>query len=266
MRNWWNCQFDPTQKPEPGVAEIDWTHPLADRLFYFSPFDEGAGGRVRDMAGGLSLRPTGSASWVNGRNGFGYKVTGSNYLTVTSSRVTFAGGSGITIVIRADWSLSYSASGWKRAITFDNGSAWQHGVQINNTGLVQFGVNVNGGAFTQITSSLPSRQEMLTFVCDKSTTLRGYYDGALKGTGTVTAPTSFNATSTMNLGSIFGIGDSDFTPDYVGLFARGLTAAEAAWLAAEPYAMLRPVMPHRVYSFPGSPFFYRRYVLARGAA
>jgi hypothetical protein len=269
MRLWHLCQFDPTQKPDSGAAEIDWTHPLADGLAACWTVNEGAGSSVADLAGISNGRLVNGPIWSATQGGVALQMVKASSQGViipatTSLNIT----SSITVETRFLLTATPTTNDVIAGRDYD-GSA-------NIPYLIDFPSSATGPRFIIFAASAShsATQPSVTTLnvwhsaigTANGKTIQCYLDGG--GVATTTDATLPPSKPTLG----FGIG---YMPalgrnlsgriSKVSVYARDLSADKVAWLHAEPYAMLRPVLPHRAYSF-GSPFFFQRFVASRGRA
>lgn len=243
----WN--EDPRVKPPFGAAEIDWGHPLTAGLFALYLFSEGGGVPV-DLCGHVGITRTG-ATFVASALGPAMSFSG------TTDRLT------ATQTPAADAPLSMAA--------------WFLPADVTVLGTV---MGVSDGAVT--------RYDLLYFrgdvggnpvqhFCNGATTFStGQSSNGVLGVNTWNHVVTVTATASSRAAYLNGVKTADTTnigsqatmdrlgiacrPDAVQLFngqiafaafwSTALSDELAAWLYAEPYAMLRPIVRRAWFSFP----------------
>lgn len=226
--------FDPRRKPERGTYEVDVEHPLAFRLEALWMFDD-AGGVMVDALGRYPLRMNGNVPRViaQGRSGLGYAGSDANYLL---SAATYTAGNEITVSCNA-----YSSNFAQNGVLVDQAQGNQGFLLFFETSLKW---RVTASATLAVTAPAAGWHHFAG--TNRGTAGAVYTDGVVQTTGT-TAQLDTTA-SAFQIGR-FNSGIYPFTGVIgdVRIYRRALTPTEIAWLAAEPYAMLRPTV-RRTYS------------------
>lgn len=242
---------DPRVQPPYGVAELDPHHPLAQGLVALHLFHEGGGTTVIDATRfGNKLTGThsgrvglvlGEAAKMGGSSD-GLSAADSTTMRSSSSLSAFCrfrldsnqdfnplmmrwadGATGIRI-----WALTGKTDGTLRGDHTTDGASFNAGNTVNSTTAMVAG-KVYSAGYVHSASAAESRL---------------YLNGARDGTA-ASAAAGVNTTTARALDVGFGtfadvLNRSKVTMQYAALYMRPLSDAEARWLHAEPYAMLRP--------------------------
>lgn len=234
------------QKPLFGTVEVDWGHPLAPRAGCWV-INEGAGQIIDLVArnnGTLGSAATWTATTQRAAIDFPGGATATIDLgtagpslqahTVTLAVIftTLPLGSGSLILARS----SLGTDGWRYSFE----STGQLGLAYNDGGIR--GTYVDSGAgLSAITPYIYTAAWRQT-----DGAVDFYLNGALRSSIATTTGTIINDPARQ-----FTIGDTFMrgTVASVYIHDRPIAAAEALWLATEPYAFLRPKVA-RMYSWP----------------
>ena len=237
---------DPRRKPEkwgpvtPGFVAPEWVWAWQG-LRAVIPFWEGQGPPF-DANIRKPYVVSGAPSW--GVVGVGHRLalTVDENISLVNANVDLSGGTGISLLIKADWTINPTAT--RRALTLDNNAntSWEHGVQNIAAGnQLQWGVNVAGGSLDNVTASKPTASEVVVCTWDLAT-LRIYFDGIEQANGAKSAA-SINATSRLQVGRLSQFGPSDISPSVVAVWARGLSPAEVSLISRDPFGPFRMAVP-----------------------
>lgn len=228
---------DPRVKPPYGAAAVDWSHPLSAGLLACWLFNEGIG-PAQSIAG--SPR---SIVLQNAATTWGPTEADIGLVSVATAGTTQGGILSPTLTIAAGAAFSVR-------IRFTNRGSddWCSLLTVGNRGMVLVAAHVYwfSGDADGINGSLTPalgvvHDSLFTRVAAGSTAL--YVDGTPDGTNT-------------GGGGAYGldrIGNDQFSESFVGnhhtmqVWDRVLPADYALWLAAEPYAFLRPALRRRYF-------------------
>jgi hypothetical protein len=242
---WHPCEFDPRVKPERGTYELDRDHPLSRSILALWVFDESAGTRAFDLAAPGSGALTGGAYWRPGGLGF----NGSTAYVLVSNRDAL---NPTTITVAA-------------RVRADGPGGSNNGYVLNknyNGSVVPYSLNVGGAVSQKGMAFYDGSWRASNIATDVRGdgawhTVAGTYDGAAlrywvdgRPDSSLTYAATLPAANTQDVSIGRYATDAAYfagAMEWVRLYARALSASEVAWLAAEPYAMLRPLV-RRVYS------------------
>jgi hypothetical protein len=222
---------DPRVKPPLGAAGVDWSHPLARDLVALWLFNEGGGEIVTDLCArhhGKITLPT-VVTWKP-----------SLYGPAVDSVLTGSSTTGITVapavVFAASSSFTYRGRFFFRASD-------TLGALLCQTNSI--GVYVSSGKFRFI--DVPAANTTLVantwyeYAVTRSGSSVAYFkDGQADGT-----QSGNSAWSPDSMCNNIGSNSFDGLLAYQQLWRRQLSADEVAWLYAEPFAMLRPIVRRR---------------------
>ncbi len=244
---------DPRVKPPFGAAEIDWGHPLAVGLLNYFLFNEGGGRLPMDLRiGGSVLGGAGTPVWTTTANGLGISFTTADDLDVFSTAELNALGSttssysvatlcgiantGVSVRVSAKSTLSPDLHTWSFGKLATNKAVW----------IIYDGTNVPFVTSTMDVND--SVQRAYVGVRNVPTdALMLYINGALDGSVTDTTTATCATSGGFEINAERNAARATSTMTYHGVWGRALTASEAQWLAAEPYAMLRPIVRRRYF-------------------
>lgn len=259
-------------KPPRG-ARVDWSHPLSRNLAGLWLFNEGAGGRVNDLASGNTGVWQGTPGWGPGKAGGGGVFNGTNNaVKAVATRLP------VTAWSLAAWvkpaTIPTTGSDVSMALYVGNDSAG-YGFAIGQVGGNAPGstlVALFGGKFW-VNSSYAS------FVAGNWThvvmTLSGlsvtfYVNGKVVTVASVGSPPAAPA-AFVTTGAELSTGNAP-TRLFAGgideptVWSRALTPNDVSKLSARPYQMIAPVIPDTIYYSFGSQVRFRRTVLTGGMA
>lgn len=247
---------DPRVKPPYGAAEIDWAHPLAQNLLACWLMNEGAGDTVVNATGGLfgQLVSAAVSAWSPIAHGLGLVFDGATqYGAVTNGSSILAGLSAFSVTVRArsdvahpsgtdDYLLSVESGGGqnnKIFVLFKSNAADKYTFRVYNVLTSADAVENaadSGGILRQITGRWDG------------TTIDLLMDGVLQtNTAVLVGPTNTGVVplviGAVDGGAVLWQGAIDF----VYLHGIALPTDLALWLAAEPYAFLRPILRRRYF-------------------
>ena len=271
---------DPRVKPPFGAAEIDWGHPLTDKLLALLLLNEN-GGPFRDL-----VRPRqtvfGTAPfWQPNAEGIGVQYPGT--ATASSFTIDLSGFSKISLEMIFSWNSFANDDKLAAEYTADanNVNAFLIDPNSGAPDLGLFQVNVssssstnNGGGFARPSAGTAHRY---LFTLDRTvpggTLATGAYVDGIAQTITAhatSAPVGNFVNSTLylfarNQTSLLGVGNLT----KLAIYNQILSSAEAFRLSAEPYASLRPIVRRRYFVpsadiiNPYNPWLHRGPVLAQ---
>jgi len=244
---------DPRVKPPFGAAEIDWGHPLANGLSVSHLFNELGGSRANNAAGGVAqgtVNLLGTSLW---------KPDGLTFFDTYAERLDYGSVTALSFISVAEG--TFSARVKPTGTPTDDPSALNLqtiGLDSNGNarltrGKVSSGADswyflANDGASRSVSSpATVDTWAMVTWV-HRGGQLYGFVNGV--PIGNVTCNDIINMQ--YGLAYVFGQGGAAGTgfkgaADYFYANKRGLTHGEVAWLSAEPYAMLRPIIRRRYF-------------------
>jgi hypothetical protein len=242
--------FDPRVKPERGTYELDSAHGLCAGLFDYVMLDEGAGMVGRNLTTPVLTQSTGTLR----RLPDSVYCTGGASVDIPSHGGMVNQGNFTTRVIHAPTT-------WPGGFTtiYDKGTSVgpsrELAVFVNTSGNISFlaiGAE-NGGTITSPASTTGmTTGKIWDFVLVVSNgTVVTYVNGKRIGSDSTFTALSGSAGSVMALGRNASGGGSNYDGRIIHFahWKRPLAAAEIQQLYAEPYAMLRPILPV-VYSIP----------------
>lgn len=258
------------QRKPPFGSVLDRSHQLARGMVGCWLANEGAGDRLLDIAGGYHGTSSSHIAWtgvVAGRDGPRVSNTSTQPYVDCGD---IAALDGLTRLSIAGWWLqdainANSALVAKWIYSTQGGFAIQSGQDSAPQVTIYLATSLtdDGGGckVNASTNRAANRWHHLAFVYDGSqstnaTRLRVYQDGAEVSTtqslGSV--PTSLQSNSA-TLRWLYWDGLTRYWNGGFGggqIWDRALSAAEVAWLYAEPYAMIRPSPAKRLYYAPAS--------------
>jgi len=246
-------------KPPPGT-QIDRGHPLSRGLLSCYAFNEGAGSRVNDVAGGRFGTLTGTA-WGKSRSGACLQLDGvDDYVSLGE----FAGLGARNRTFAINVFTPSLVTGGHRMLSFqqDDVSTSPRTFEIDlrsGSSSAGFGASPFNG-FVFFTAASTGWQQYVATITGQTVTL--YINGVLIGsaTNTGTAPNNcigyigrFNATTGLYCGG---------SVDNLSIWNRALSAREVAQFSAEPFQMFGKIAVPVYYSIGSriSPFWYARNV------
>jgi hypothetical protein len=239
-------------KPPPGVA-VDRGHPLGSRLFGCWLFNEQAGKAAVNLGTGPMTAVTGSLAWAGGASSW------------DGSKTAYAGLSTWTPPASASVFVRFKQTSFSnRAIVGDrdNSNIFLY-LDSGRTDVSAYvgGTNLTSGPGRTIVNG---RWYTVAITASVGGPCALYQDGTLTaaGTGGSFATTEFRIGVSTNSfwGGFLGL------IDCVHLYHRTLSAAEIAWLHAEPYAMLRPVVRRSFSGGGGATALFRRTAFLRAGS
>jgi hypothetical protein len=253
---------DPRVKPPYGAAVIRWDHPLANQLSGLWLHNE-VGGELEDLTGRVARSTTtGSpvATWKSGVRGPCLTFNGATsagYKTLSGKTLAGLANSSVVAVGRT----TAATASTSRALYIERASSGNdlYYLGVSNSGFAggfntnaQFFYRDTAGTLNNVTgaSTVNDGVARMFAVTKIGTAAVLYLNGASEATGELTASdTCSNADSATEGGDLADTADR-WQDDifYMARWTRGLTAQEMRWLAAEPYAMLRPVVRRRYFT------------------
>jgi hypothetical protein len=236
---------DPRVKPPFGAAEIDWAHPLALSLYAAFMLSEDGGSilsGLRDVRGVIT-----AAGWSATAKGIGLTFNGTSaFVDVPNFSVS---GGRFSLAARV---LDSSPLVGTNGALFDSGGTDRLVISTNqgNWGSTAHALTLfdGGGVDLGAAQSCPHAvwNDIVVSASGATNASAGYVNGVVTGTGTCAASTLSAATaigSRFSENSLFYLGQLA----HMFLYSRALGAADALWLHAEPYAMLRPIVRQRYF-------------------
>ncbi len=252
---------DPCVKPPFGAAEIDWGHPLASKIVGCWPFNDVGGGTAIDLALGANGALVNSPSLRAANAGLvlDFASASDQYVNVgnpaqlqITDAITVATGYFLT-------TIPANVASFQLVAKDKNTGGRAYTLDVNrNTGAVPASglrFYISGGLGLDIITEgrNPIATDLRTAVGSYRTSdklLSLYINGAKRAEQT--AATSGIATATANV--LFARREyAGFTEPlngqlfYVMIWNRKLSDSEVRWHAAEPYAMLRPIVRRRYF-------------------
>ncbi len=240
--------WQPNQVPE-GPIELIWAHPLSYGLVGFWPLNAS----LVDLVAGNNLA-------VNANGNFAVGAVGT---ALSRAVTTDAGNMAIIAPFTGSGAFSAFAQFSTRSVT---GNFTNYLCRFGGTtGGTEFTLAVIGGklVFNEpfVTSNAATFNDGAVhgwgLTKPAGATQLGvnlFGDGALLPvtTGGSTQTINFASTNPLSVGVNPSLAGSGFVGTISGLrfYSRVLTPAEMQWLAAEPWIMVRPRSPRRIYSLP----------------
>lgn len=245
------------RKPSVAQARIDWSHPLARGLVGAWLFNEGGGTIAYDLSGkgnkgtltsspvwsvgffsGPSLSFDGSASYVDLGTDASLNpsaVTAAAWVKASSLANTYS-----TVISRTDSSVPQS----------------YYTLLVKSTGKLAFYVwgnaDINYDGTGANTISVDNWYH-LALTYDSSAGLKGYFNGFLDGSAAANGVlTSKSVTATVGKDTNTAGRIWNGLIDFPAIWNRALSAAEVAWLYAEPFAFMQQWAPKRAFFGPAA--------------
>lgn len=217
--------LDPRIKPAFGTAVLDTTHPLSAGMVACWPMDEGSGGLLRDITGNrydIVFLSTGY-TWGHSARGTIINCAGSGTSRNLLLR-SLTTGTTFTMAIRlrvisnpGSYGAIFTQSNNYGLFAKSGAVSWFYGGDHTNSSTISAGaawydilLSVNAGAGQWYVNGVPDG------------TAASVTTGTLDTVGSDVSSENFN-------GQI----------EYIRFWSRGVSATEAKWLYAEPYAMFR---------------------------
>jgi len=250
-------------KPPVGT-QIDWGHPLANGLIGCWLLNEGGGQTATDLVGlshGAFTNMSGS-NWRGGLDGIGTYLSATNqYITCGANPILNQASSAITVITRVVIDVLKPNAGAESVIIGkDNESTRQLNFNLgyDPNDYIAFYVWWTGGGYTQGLSAYPigslSVGKLYQFAgrWQSGSGIGVFINGLQSGTDSATKTGTIIQTT-----EPFCIGGRGATSTYpfrgyisqVLYYNTCLTKDQIAWLYAEPYCFLQPVV-RRFYSIP----------------
>jgi hypothetical protein len=255
---------DPRVKPPFGSVEIDWSHPLAQRLVSCFLLNEG-GGPPLDLATGLrGLLVSDSATvspWSTRAAGSYFKSGGTNLgsfgtsLNAADDAIVNVTSENFTIVVDVyPHPDDETASPPVLYASHRDGPGWQVRRSPNAAAALEFNTIGSGsGTLASDVNSLIDGRLQRCVVARAGTTGHIYIDGIEPGYSVATSLVDPGSVSTPYCiaGSIGlnGACPADGVDRALFYRNRALSQSDAMWLAEEPYAFLRPIVRRRYSVF-----------------
>ena len=250
-------------KPPAGTAQINWAHPLAPSVCFL--FNEEAGNVVDLVRGdrGVFENPA-NTTWQRTSGGAGVTFNGSldSTIDLTSSSARYASPPPFSVEVWWNWQTgnknTYSGPMYNRVASqagfqlIDQGNGGGTGYNPSILPWNGTAEETSAAAYFPV-QSRPFNSKFLFTCVDYSTRCRGYVDGIEQAFQAGTGGGWGTSAKAVNIGN--GYQPISGTILKVSLWPRVLTANEAAWLAAEPYAFLRPILRRRYFIAPSGPTF-----------
>ena len=268
------CWPDPSVKPPFGSVELDRAHPLAPSVCFL--LNEGAGDVV-DLA--LSLRGVfesrTNTTWQPTMDGVGvtFNTAGASTIDLTSSQAQYATPPPFSVEVWWNWQTAnkntYSGPMLNRVASqagfqlIDQGNG--AGTGYNPSILPWNGTAEQTAAAAYFPlQSRPFNKKFLFTCVDYSTRCLCYVDGVAQTFQAGTGGGWGTASKAVNIGD--GYQPIAGTIMKVSIWPRVLTANEAAWLTAEPFVFLRPIIRRRYFVPAAGPTIIEATFSAAGAA
>jgi len=224
---------DPRVKPPYGAVEIDWAHPLATGLVACWLFNEGAGTVLNNLvsvAQQAFINDNINVTWSASR--LGLALAGNSG----------AGNSGIGIDPGITTGTTFT---WDTRVAPDLSSTYgalfvaadQQGLYIRSSGLFDVVTGSDQQSNTAITANTRHHYAQVCAAGSGTHNLDGVADGTFSSITSHVSTRMFQV-STLRYGGIC---------EFQRFWSRALSASEVQWLAAEPYAMLRPIIQRRYF-------------------
>lgn len=235
------------QKPSFGRVEIDWGHPLANGLNSCWVMNQG-GTNLLDLVrwqNNASINKTATTSFKPGVSGLGLRTTDD---ASAGTQITISP----TIASGTTWSWDglLQPMATTRAFTGIISSTARGILYLETSLTITFYDVLQMDNNTAVTVNTPHHYGMIYQPGGAGmafTQIDWYLDGKADGSGVIGRTSTSTSFSAMN-----GDGGLAFAFDgfvfFQRLWSRALKPGEFAWLAAEPYAFLRP-KPAITYSF-----------------
>lgn len=230
---------DPRVKPPFGAAEIDWGHPLANGLATCLLFNEGGGNPINIGINGVSWARVGPPIWVAGQRGLALR-----------------GDNTAKYVVSGHALATHPVATWDMHVTSDLVDSQHHSLARNNgdgtfnQGVYQTTANVFAALSQGFTSGTTTVVAGQRYHVAGGWDFGGAYGSAIFVNGireATGAGVEAVGSSTLRIGA--DEFDQDFSGDieYFRSWTVALPTHYIAWLAAEPYAMLRPIVRRRYF-------------------
>lgn len=235
---------DPRVKPPQGAAEVNWSHPLAGGLLAFWPFNEGGGAAV-DLCLGLPAIPAGGIAWRSSGAGLGGDFAASKYFAAAKPGIFQQAKSSMVTQARSESSNSQVIAN----VDF-NGSNVPYHLSLDTGGTFPGYAFYDGNWRKSGMTTNVQNDKLDHFICGTydGGTLSLYLDGVLDASAVYSGTQSLANTNTFDIGR-YNAGAVPFVGViyYLGLYSRALSASEAEWSKAEPFAMLQPIVRRRYF-------------------
>lgn len=242
------------RKPDFGLrCGIDWGHPLALSACWCWLLNERGGSIVIDQCSVVPAATFGAPTWahegllLNGSSQYARFITGYDHNRIVTSD---GAGTGDFSIVTACISTTLSGTIMTQR---RSGGANQVRMGLTTSNNRAFILTYDGSESTLYSQNDASDSNWHQWCGTRSgTTLSIYRDGVPNASNTFTVRDITGATPTAGIGQMFPDNTLWFSGVVAYLLAwnRALSAAEVAWLYAEPYAMIQaPQMPV-FYSIP----------------
>ncbi len=249
-RNW-------DSKPPVGT-QIDWSHPLATNLLWFSGALEGRGTLLADQVAGVNLATEGSATWTTGSmSALSCASTGYGAQGIIPSRLQIP--LPITLIVACRWNGAAPSA-----------NAHIHGMFVNNTGsspnayritwdsTPTYVIPVLAVGATGTTSWAPTANADVVIASEftSASAFKWYVNGTLNTSGSFTGgvnPT-WTATSNISIGQPVGLSarNAQVIVYWAGIWAPVLPAAIHAAIGSSVNAIWEMFPMRRIYGRPAS--------------
>lgn len=251
----------PGQKAGLGLA-VDWGCSLARGLGALWLFNEGAGLAANDLGGsGVIAAPSDDRMWSAG----GLKFSGSNCASFADDPRAFKGD---------EVSIFASIIPTGFGATHDDSAVFTKGVGPYTIYFTVGGGKANvysegNASWLDGSASIPANVRSVVGFSKDAAGRKVWLNGKVDASDSVTNSLSWGST-----GGRIGHRQDNFHPsdqfvgviEWVAFWNRGLTAAEAALLAMDPYALVLQSLVRRSYNLPGGALRFRRTVFDRVGA
>ncbi len=249
---------DPRVKPPFGAAEIDWGHPLARGLRSYWTFVEGAGA-VSDLVGQNLAVLVGNPSWTATAMRLAVTLDGSTqYLQCATSGLLLNGGGAVTCSVAASIITTDAGRSGGRAIYSERGTSGNDIFKFDSLDIGLGGGNNiattirnDGGTLLQAHGAITVNDGTphLVILTKNGSAITLVVDGVVDTSPTWSGTDTFTDAVETRIGGDAADSGAKWKGS-IGLLStwtRMLSRAEAKWFAAEPYAMLRPIVRRRYF-------------------
>ncbi len=251
----------PGQKPGLGMG-VDWGCSLARGLGALWLMNEGAGLIAGDLGGrGVIAAPSDDRMWSAG----GLKFSGSNYASFADDPRVFKGDefSVFASVIPTAFGANHD-----QCMVFSKGQSPYSIYFSLSSGKVSVYTEGNG-SWLDGSASVPLNVRSVVGATKDAAGRKTWLNGSVDVSDSVT-----NAMSWGSTGGRIGHRQDNGSPtaqfagviEWVGYWNRGLTAVEAALLAADPYALILSALVRRSYNMTSAALRFRRTVFNRAGS
>ena len=236
-------------KPSFGAAQINWGHPLANQLVAAVLINEG-GGLPRNLVRSDAFSSTAPPSWTIGPNGLALDGNGTTqYAGIGRAFIADYPGT-MMMVGEAVGTAQHNIV----SVAYTGSNTASLGVRMGDgTSLILSGWIYNTSAFTSTngaTTLTAGRTYTGLHVWNTATSrilyLNGVQDGSSTSSQTMVAGMNTSDMLRLNRTTVIYYPGKKLALWYV--WTRALSATEALWLHAEPYAFLQPVIRRRWFA------------------